>query len=257
MAPQPSPVQQKTVPTLYNMSSSQAFNCLWALEEVSASHAIKYELKNLDRRDRQTAKTLGAIFPVNKSPIVTLAPIDSTPEAEAAASTTYQVLPGVLTESRLILQFISDHYSTGEWLPSSEEDQRRDAFFTELGHVSLLLKINYCLVFEVLASFLPFGIRHLVSLIFSPLVNHFIKDQQAIYGIMEGALTDEKPWFSGEKIGLADFNMSFPIDIAVQRGYLDVGKFPKIKGWHERVVKREAYRRALVVGGVYDLKKFA
>ncbi|PVH72648.1 hypothetical protein DL98DRAFT_383558, partial [Cadophora sp. DSE1049] len=243
-------------PTLYNMSSSQARNCLWALEELSASHGIKYELKNLPRRDPNTAKTLGALFPVNKSPILTLAPFDSSPESQTAASKIYQVVPGVLTESKLILQFFSDYYSAGEWIPTSEEDKRRDAFFTELGHVSLLLKVDYCIVFEMLASFMPFGIRHLVLLAFSPLIKYFLKDQQAIYGVMEGALTEEKPWFSGEKMGLADFNMSFPMDMAVQRGYFDGGKFPKCKEWHERVLKRDAYQRALVAGGVYDLKKF-
>ncbi|KAH7393589.1 putative glutathione S-transferase [Cadophora sp. MPI-SDFR-AT-0126] len=253
----PSPVQQKTIPTLYNMSSSQAHNCLWALEELSASHSIKYKVKNLPRRDPATAKTLGALFPVNKSPIVTLAPFSSSPESQTAASTIYQVVPGVLTESRLILQFFSDYYSAGQWVPASEEDKRRDVFFTEFGHVSLALKINYCIALEVIASFMPFGIRHLLLLLFSPIIKYFMKDQEMMYGVMEGALTDEKPWFSGERMGLADFNMSFPIDVAVQRGYFDGGRFPRCKEWHGRVVGREAYQRALKAGGEYDLKKFA
>ncbi|KAK0099633.1 hypothetical protein ONS96_008132 [Cadophora gregata f. sp. sojae] len=249
-------VQQTTLPTIYNMSSSQARNCLWALEELSASHSIKYEVKNLPRRDPNTAKTLSSIFPHGKSPIMTLSPIDSSPESQAAASTTYQILPGVLTESRLILQFIADHYSAGEWTSSSIEDKRRDEFFTEFGHSSLALKINYAIVFEMLTSFLPFGIRHLLFLLIGPLVKFFVKDQELMYGVMEAALSEEKPWFGGEKIGLADFNMSFPMDVAVQRGYFDGGKFPKCKEWHERVVKRDAYQRALAVGGVYDLKMF-
>lgn len=74
---------------------------------------------------------------------------------------------------------------------------------------------------------------------------------------MENALDEERPWFSGERIGLADFNMSFAMDMAVQRGYFDGERWPKVKRWHGSVVERPAYKRALEKGGVYDLAKFA
>ncbi|KAH7321923.1 putative glutathione S-transferase [Rhexocercosporidium sp. MPI-PUGE-AT-0058] len=253
-----SKIQQKTIPTLYNMSSSQSHVCLWALEEVAATHSIKYHVKNLRRRDPNTPIVFGSLFPVNKSPIVTLAPFDASPEAQAAASTNYQVTPGVLTESRLILQFISDYYSAGEWIPESVEDKRRDTFFAEFAKSSLLLKVDFCVAFEVLASFLPWGLRHFVYLLVKPIVAHFIRDLNDIWGVMEGALGGEgKRWFSGSRMGMADFCMSFPMDMAVQRGYFDESKFPKVREWYGRVVGREAYKRALVKGEVYDLAKFA
>ncbi|KAH6698969.1 putative glutathione S-transferase [Leptodontidium sp. MPI-SDFR-AT-0119] len=250
-------IQQKTIPTLYNMSSSQALVCLWALEEVSLTHSIKYQVKNLPRRDPNTPILLSSLFPVNKSPIMILSPFDSSPEAQTAASTIYQITPGILTESKLILQFISDHYTAGEWIPQSPEDKRRDAFFSEFAKASLALKVFYCVLLESLVSFLPFGIRHLVLLLISPVVKHFVKDQEALYGVMEGALSEEKKWFSGEQMGLADFGVCFPLDMAVTRGYFDKRKFPKVMGWYERVMGREAYKRALEKGGVYNVKTFA
>ncbi|KAL2068375.1 hypothetical protein VTL71DRAFT_16473 [Oculimacula yallundae] len=252
MSSKPNP-KQETIPTIYNMSSSGGLTCLWALEEIHA----QYNVVNLARRDPQTAIFLASIYPISKSPIMTLSAINSSPSALAAASVVHQAVPGILTETRLIVQYISDYYSTGEWIPDNEEDLRRDAFFSELIKVSLATKVHYCVMLEVLASLLPWGIRHVVSLLFSPLVKHFVRDQDQIYGIMENALTEEKPWWSGRKLGLADFNALFTLDMAVQRGYLDEGRFPRIKEWYVRVTGREAYRRALEKNGFYDTKNFA
>ena len=47
---------------------------------------------------------------------------------------TYRILPNVLTETRLILQFISDHYTDGIWLPESEEDKARSTFFQKIAN---------------------------------------------------------------------------------------------------------------------------
>lgn len=73
---------------------------------------------------------------------------------------------------------------------------------------------------------------------------------------MEDALSDEKKWLAGEKIELAKVNASFAMDMAVKRGWFVGEMFPRLKGWYERVVGREGYRRALEKGGPYDLVKF-
>lgn len=233
------------------MSSSQALVVLWALEEVSAKYGIKYNLKNVPRRDKNTAKELKEIFPLGKSPIVTLEPVDG------EINQIYQILPNVLTESRLILQFISDNYTSGEWIPKSEQDKRRDTFFQELAKSSLIVKVDFAVIFEVIPTFLPFGVRHLVLLLIKPIVNHFVDDQRDIYQIMENALSEELPWFSGKNIGLADFNMSFAMDMATQRGYFDPKRYPKVAAWHTSICQRAAYKKALEKGEVYDLASFA
>jgi glutathione S-transferase len=244
-------VRQKTIPTLYNLSSSQAFAVLWALEEVASTYGIKYHVKNLPRRGKNTKQELKAVFPLGKSPIVTLEPVDGEPDQ------TYQLLPNILTESRLILQFISDNYSTGEWVPKSSQDRMRDAFFQELAKCSLFLKVSYAVVFEELAKVLPFGLRHLILLFVRPIVNFFVADQRDIFQVMEDALSEERPWFSGKRIGLADFNMSFGMDMASQRGYFDSKMYPKVAKWHMAILERPAYKRALEMGGAYELVTFA
>lgn len=102
-----------------------------------------------------------------------------------------------------------------------------------------------------------FGVRHLMLLLTKPLVGYFVGELTCGLQIMEDALSDEMPWFSGKRMGLADLNMSFPMDMAIQRGYCDMKKFPKIGEWYKRYTESPAYKRALEKGEVYDLAIFA
>lgn len=278
---------QKTIPTVYNMSSSKAREVLWALEEL-AEAGIKYKVVNLRRRGAETDKVLRSHFPLGKSPTVTLEPVPAPAEEDGgeggssqvvvtSSSITYQILPNVLTETRLILQFISDHYAPdGIWIPESEQDRRRATFFQEFANSSLLVKVDNILTFDVIpTNFLPFPFRQLIMLMVRPIRNHFMNDLTVIYQILEDALSSDndeddgkepgepgepgrrRPWFSGPKLGLADFNMIFPIDMAVARRYIKLENYPKLARWHHKVVNRPAYKRALDKGGPYDLARFA
>jgi glutathione S-transferase len=242
--------QQKTIPTVYNMSSSKARVVLWALEEL-ADDGIKYNVVNLSRRDWNTAKVLKSHFPLGKSPTVTLEHVDG--ESEVI----YQILPDVLTETRLILQFISDHYTDGVWTPQSVEDTARDNFLQEFANGTFLFKVDSIIIFEAMPRMLFFPLRQLTLLMVLPIRHHFSNDLSAVYQILENALSDDRPWFSGKKLGLADFNMIFPMDEAIGTDVIEFEKYPKLAKWHATVINRPAYKRALEKGGVYDLSTFA
>ena len=242
--------QQKTIPTVYNLSSSKAREVLWALEEL-ADTGIKYKVVNVRRQRADTYKILKSHFPLGKSPTVTLEHVNGDSEV------IYQILPNVLTEARLILQFISDNYTDGIWIPGSEEDKARDIFFQEFANGSLLFKVDNIVTFEVIPTMLFFPLRQLTLLMVLPIRNHFMNDLTVSYQLLEDALSEERPWLSGKKIGLADFNMIFPMDVAVGRGYIQLNKYPKLAKWHDTVIDRPAYRRALEKGGIYDLATFA
>ncbi|OBT83461.1 hypothetical protein VE02_07414 [Pseudogymnoascus sp. 03VT05] len=205
--------QQKTIPRVYNMSSSKAISALWPLEEL-ADAGIKYKVVNLPRRGADTCNVLKSHFPLGKSPTI---------------------MPNVLTETRLMLQFFSDHYTDGVWVPESEEDRRQDTFFQEFAHGSLISKVDHILTFEVIPTMLFFPMRFLTLLMVLPICMHFMKDLTVIFQIMEDALSEEKPWFSGKNIGLADFNTIFAMDMAVKRGYVQLEKYPKLAEWYNTV----------------------
>ena len=232
------------------MSSSKAREVLWALEEL-ADTGIKYKVVNVRRRGADTYQILKTQFPLGKSPTVTLEHVNGNPDI------IYQILPNVLTEARLILQFISDHYTDGTWIPESEEDKVRDIFFQEFANGSLLAKVDNIVTFDVIPTMLFFPLRQLTLLMVLPIRNHFMKDLTVIYKILEDAISEERPWFAGKKVGLADFNMIFPMDVAVGRGYIQLNNYPKLASWHHTVINRPAYKRALDKGGPYDLATFA
>jgi len=155
-----------------------------------------------------------------------------------------------LTESRLIPQFISDNYSNGTWVPGSDQDKRRDTFSQELANSTLLNKVEYALLFETTPQQLPFRLRQLFGQLVRPVFNRFLGHQRDIYQVLEDSLSEKHPWFSGKKMGLADFNLSFATDMATQRGYFKAEKIPQ---WHAVVVDRPAYKGALDAGGAYEL----
>lgn len=227
------------------MTSSQSFPVLVALEEAAAlrPNGLEYDIKIYQRNGGAAPEELETISPLGKSPIMTVRPKDRSGDEEA------------LSESRLLVQYISDTYTNGEWIPKSGEDKKRDAFFQEFVRNSLLQKADFCVVFDVIPSFMPFGISHFFRLLFSPLFRIFGNDFNVMYQYMEDNLSESRPWLSGEKFGLADLNAIFPMDIVVQKNFSwDAAKYPKVAQWHGAVKGRDAYKKALEKGGTYDLR---
>jgi glutathione S-transferase len=241
---------QKLIPTLYNLSSSQSGRVLVALEELAQANGIKYHVKNISRKEDYTTQ-LKAIFPVGKSPILTLENTDGTPCTQV-----FQVQAGVLTESRLILQFLNNEFGKGIWTPETAEDQARDVFFQEFANATLAHKADFVMLYTWVPAQYPFGLRHFLTLLMSPVANRFRSDLLAVFDVIEGKLSEEKPWFAGAKIGLSDFNMIFGIGFVIEHKYIDLGKYPKIGKWHETICNRPAYKKAMEKGGAYELAEF-
>ncbi|KAF1991276.1 putative glutathione S-transferase [Aulographum hederae CBS 113979] len=236
--------EQTVTLTLHKLSSSAAHRVNWALEELSAANGLKFNVKHYSRHGKTTREDLKKIFPLGKSPILEVeSTVDGAPQKK------------VMTESRIILQYLADAFSNGIWTPQSPQDQERDAFMQEFANSTLLVKNDFALIFEVIPAVLTPPLSWLVGLMVKPVVAYFMTDLNPIYQYIEDSLSDEKPWFSGAKLGLADFNASFGMDISEQRGYFDGKKYPKLAAWLKRVHERPAYRMALE-GSPYDLKKF-
>lgn len=244
-------MHQRYIPTLHHLDHSAAFRCLWALEELQEKHGLEYHLKNYQRQGGIAPPELKKIFPLGKSPILTL---ESTREGESPP--TVQILPGVLTEAQLILRFLSAEYGKGLWEPESELNRNRDLFFQGFATMTLIPKIDFPVLIESVISLAPFGFSALAGLLASPLLTFVKGELPPIFQILENALSEEDPWFAGSKFGLADFNVCWGVDMAWQRGYLDAAMYPKLKNWHDTVTARGGYRRALEKGNGYNLKTY-
>ncbi|WFD32718.1 hypothetical protein MSPP1_003768 [Malassezia sp. CBS 17886] len=245
---------QTLVPTLHHLVSSQSLRVLWALEELAETHGLVYKLETHARGANGGAEPgLQGLFPLGKSPILTV------DEGGVRSQTVFQLpaYPGVLTESRLILQFLSDTYAEGAWVPHDEVDRRQDIFFQEFAQSTLALKVDFALIFDVIPPRLPTGLRQLVAAMVKPVMKHWMGDLAPIFQLLEHSLSDERPWFSGRALGLADFTMSWGMDVASQRGYFNAHRYPRVARWHTAVTQRPAYKRALDKGGSYNLDTFS
>ena len=249
----PKPPNPPGIPTLHHLSSSQSLRILWALEELAAANpAFQYNLQTYRRIQARTPKELQTIHPLGLSPILVIEPAPSGSPDDRV----------VITESRLILQHLADAYSNGMWEPTNNTDRRRDAFFQEFANASLGPKVASVLQFDFIPGRVPFLIRPLASLVFNGLAGVIRKDLVKPFQLMEDALAEPgklhqgREWFSGERIGLADFCLSWPMDEAEQRGYFDGDKYPRVARWLARVHERKAYLQARVKGGSYDLVNF-
>jgi glutathione S-transferase len=246
-SPDPNPAPPTTpaaAPTLHHLESSQSLRVLWALEELAAINSQQFHLKTYPRIKARADPALKKIHPLGKSPVLVVPHIDGR-DGEVT-----------LAESRVILHFLSDAYGKGIWTPTTLEDKMRDDYFTEFANTSLGALYQLMLVFGMIPKQSPFLIRPLMGVVSNGAISMLKKEVEGPHRVMEEALSEEKPWFAGARIGLADFAMSWQLDVAGQRGYLDQKEFPKIAAWAERVHARPAYKKARERGGAYDLVDF-
>ncbi|OCK91021.1 uncharacterized protein K441DRAFT_730860 [Cenococcum geophilum 1.58] len=129
--------------------------------------------------------------------------------------------PRVVTESRLILQYLPDNYAQGNWEPINLPNKVRNEYLQEFANSTLAMKANFVIGFDIIPSHSPWFVRPLVSGMFNFVATHYKNDLVAPFELMEAALSDRSPWFAGQKLGLTDFCMSWPMDLASQRGYFD------------------------------------
>ncbi|CAM6087030.1 unnamed protein product [Calypogeia fissa] len=252
----PPPTSQSGVPTLHHLSSSQSLRILWALEELTESNpSFTYKLQLHTRIKARAPKELQSIHPLGLSPILVIEPKPSEPGSQTQENGAITV-----TESRLILQYLADHYSNGVWDSQTPQDRVRNNYFQEFSQATLGPKAVSILLFDFIPGHVPFLFRPLASLVFNGLAGIVKKDLVRMFQLMEDALADAdgegKHWFSGEKIGLADFCLSWPMDLCEQRGYFDAAMYPRIGGWLSKVHERDAYVEAKKKGGSYDLVNF-
>ncbi|KAF3926116.1 hypothetical protein ABW21_db0204153 [Orbilia brochopaga] len=218
-------------PTVYSLTSSRSIQTLWALEELVANGKLEtYNVKTYKRKMGSAPPEMKEGFRLGLSP-----------------PSLWHQLPHRTTHLR-------HYYSDGIWNPVTKEDQARDEYFQEFGGSTLHVRASMVLTMDIVPQAVPWPFKILPMAFFLPVANVMKKGLVGPFELMEDSLSDEKPWFSGPAMGLADFCMIFPIDICVARGYFDAKKYPKIAKWHETVLALPTYKAAVGKTGSYNLK---
>jgi glutathione S-transferase len=178
---------------------------------------------------------LRAIHPLGKSPVI---------EDDGQ----------VLAESGAIIEYLGDRYGAGTLIPPHGTPERlRCNYWLHYAEGSAMPPLLLKLVFQrVERAPVPFLVRPVARGIAGKVQRDFVDPQIALHlDYLEGEL-GRSGWFGGPSFGVADIQMSFPLEAAAARGGLDESR-PRLWDFLQRIHARPAYRRALERGGEYIL----
>ncbi|OTB08914.1 hypothetical protein M426DRAFT_129185 [Hypoxylon sp. CI-4A] len=238
----------KGKPTLHHLENSQSQPILWLLEELG----IEYNLVIHERVKNRAPPALKEVHPLGKSPTLI------TPSGR------------VITERSAIAQWLISTYDEGARFrtptPSldinsnSEDDATREAQLLSLGSATLSPLLMLKLVLELAVRQAPFPARPIVAAVRLGINRAFLDGELAlVVGHLEEQLApkgEARDWFLGtEEPTRVDFSLLWYVDWAVQWGWFDIEKYPRLKEFRARCLARPAWKRGLEKGGnKYNLK---
>lgn len=220
---------------VHHLEQSRSQRILWLLEELGLPYEIKVYRR--DRKTRLAPPELKAVHPLGKSPVIT----------DAGRT---------VAESGAILEYLAERYGgaaggdlAGLVPAPGSEAHHQCRFWMHYAEGSLMNWLVMKLVFMTIPTQpMPFFVRpiarKLCDTVLAKLVDPNVSGSLAF---MEDHLA-RQPWFAGEQLSLADFQMSFAVEAALSRGGQGQAN-PALRRWLEKVHQRPAWKRALDKGG--------
>lgn len=221
--------------TVHHLETSRSQRVLWLLEELG----VPYELKLYKRHPvtRLAPPELKQIHPLGKSPVIT--------DGEL-----------VVAESAAILEYLVERYGAqaqgdaahlGTQPGTPEHMQAR--FWMHFAEGSLMNWLVMKLVFMTIPTQpMPFFVRPIAREICKKVQRQLIDPNlQTSTAFIEDHL-GKHTWFAGDRLTLADFQMSFAVSALMSRAD-DAKLCPNLQAYLKRMEARPAYQRALAKGG--------
>lgn len=149
----------------------------------------------------------------------------------------------VLAESGAILEYLQETWDSGGLLkPQGIDDKLQYRFWLHYAEGSLMPLLLMKLVFASLGKPpVPFGVRSLGSLLGKGIQKTWLDPQLATHARFIDDHLAARPWFAGERLSMADIQMSFPVMALLARGGMH--DLVHIEAWRQRVEQR-LYRNA-------------
>ena len=220
---------------VHHLDYSRSQRVLWLLEELGLPYEIKVYKR--DSKTRLAPPELKKVHPLGKSPVITDGDL-------------------VLTESGAILEYLAETYgpqAKGEAahllaMPGSAE-YRQLRFWMHYAEGSLMNWLVMKLVFmSIPRQPMPFFVRPIARKICATVQAKLIDPNlKSAMEFIEDHLA-KNSWFAGERLTLADFQMSFAVAALLSRADA-AGRCPHIAGWLMRVEARSAWQRGIAKGG--------
>jgi glutathione S-transferase len=221
--------------TVHHLETSRSQRVLWLLEELG----VPYELKIYKRNPvtRLAPPELKQIHPLGKSPVITDGDL-------------------VVAESGAILEYLVERYGAqapGEAAhlttqPGTPEHMQL-RFWMHFAEGSLMNWLVMKLVFMTIPTQpMPFFVkpiaRELCKKVQKQLIDPNVNTSMAFIEDHLG----KHAWFAGDRLTLADFQMSFAVCALMSRAD-DAQRCPNLSAYVKRMEARPAYQRALAKGG--------
>ena len=221
---------------VHHLEKSRSHRVLWLLEELGVPYQIK--LYKRDPKTRLAPPELKTIHPLGKSPVI----------ADGAL---------VLAESAPILEYLAERYgpeAQGEaahlFPQPGTDEQRQWRFWMHYAEGSLMNWLLMQAVFTIIPTEpMPFFVRPIAEQI-SEKVSQKLVDPNIASArqFIESHLATHK-WFAGDRLTLADFQMSYPVEGLIARSGSSIQRCPHLLAYKARMTARPAYQRALAKGG--------
>ncbi|OYU46708.1 MAG: glutathione S-transferase [Burkholderiales bacterium PBB4] len=221
--------------TVHHLETSRSQRVLWLLEELGIDYKIKRYQR--DPKTKLAPAALKKVHPLGKSPVIT--------DGDAT-----------IAESGAILEYLAECYgdhATGELAhlqPAvGTAAHRQVRFWMHYAEGSLMNWLVMKLVFKTLPTQpMPFFVRPIARALCGAVQEKLIDPNLATaLAFIEDHLS-RTPWFAGDHLTLADFQMSFAVEAALSRA-AQGADFPQLAAYQARMVARPAYQRAVAKGG--------
>lgn len=163
----------------------------------------------------------------------------------------------VIVESSAVALYLIKTYDVSKKFqgdPATGNDEIRDETLSSLANASLSLVMIIESIWQVVVAQSPFLVRWLFAAAHKMIHNQFTGPEFVKFFKYLSDELGEQDYFMGSSPGRADFMLSWPFDMCTQRGYVDLSKYPNLKGWYTRCQNREAWKRSLEKGNGYDLR---
>ena len=221
--------------TVHHLEMSRSQRVLWLLEELG----LPYELKVYPRdpKTRLAPAALKQIHPMGKSPVITDGDL-------------------VVAESGAILEYLMERYAQ----PAAQADApaltqpgtpepMQSRYWMHFAEGSLMNWLVMKLVFMTIPKQpMPFFVRPIARALCKQVQQRLIDPNVAGATAFIESHLSRNAWFAGERLTVADVQMSFAVSALMARGD-QAARCPAIAAYVRKMEARPAYQRALAKGG--------
>ncbi len=218
---------------IHHLNNSRSQRILWMCEEIGIVYQVKHYQR--DSKTQLAPQELFDVHPLGKSPVIT---------DESNGDVT-------IAESGAIIEYLAQNYGK-ELIPELGTDEYRQyIYWLHFAEGSLMPQMLLKLIFDKIKTApMPFFVKPIAKGIANKVMDGYVGPNiNNNMDFIENHLKENK-WFAGDKLSGADIQMSFPLEAAMASN--KSGGYPAIANYVDKIHARDAYKKALEIGGPYD-----